>query len=330
MTTSNSVLLLLRDNCFHSGEDLARSLGISRSAIWKVIQALRNKGLDIHSVRGKGYRLSKKIELLDKNIIEQALPSSLHDCFEVYTYFELSSTNDFLLKHIKLSQDDSRSPVCLAEYQTHGRGRRGRVWHSPLGANLYISISWRHKQSPQAVSGFSLVAALALAKSLETLGVNGVGVKWPNDVLWNRKKLAGILLELIGELHGDQLLIIGIGVNVDMPDSANMSINQPHTDLKKITGILLSRNILAAEILKRISEYFKIYEKDGMASFIPEWHSRDTFLNEKVELIFPHQSIYGKVAGIDEQGSLLLDIENGKRQAFQSGEISMRPYGHEI
>jgi len=330
MTTSNSVLLLLFDNCFHSGEELANSLGISRSAIWKAIQALRDKGLDIHSIRGKGYRLTRKIEFLDKDIIQKALPISLHDSFEINTYFELSSTNDFLLQHIHNSRDELRSQVCLAEFQTQGRGRRGRVWHSPMGANLYTSLSWRHKQSPQAVSGFSLVAALALAKSLETLGASDVGLKWPNDVLWNRKKLAGILLELIGESHGDQLLIIGIGVNVDMPDSADASINQPYTDLKKVTGKLLSRNILAAEILSRIWEYFHIYETDGMATLLPEWLARDTFLNENVELIFPHQSIQGKVAGIDEQGSLLLDLSDGKRQAFQSGEISMRMSGHVV
>lgn len=324
MSTGNSVLALLRDNFFHSGEALAETLGISRTAVWKAITSLRNRGLDIHSVRGKGYRLPRYIELLDNIKILQDIPPHLRDRFQIQTYFELSSTNDFLLHDIQLGNEDSISNVCLAEHQTKGRGRRGRKWHSPLGANLYLSLAWRHQQSPQAVSGFSLVTALALAKSLEILGVKDVELKWPNDVLWNRKKLAGILLELSGEAHGDQHLVVGIGVNVDMPPGSEESIDQPYTDLSAASGILISRNRLVAEILVQIAEYFHVYETEGMRSLIPEWLSRDAYLNKEVELIFPNQTIKGRVAGIDEQGSLMLDLEDGKRRLFQSGEISLR------
>ena len=151
-------------------------------------------------------------------------------------------------------------------------------------------------------------------------------MKWPNDVLWRGQKLAGILLELNGEAHGDQQLVVGIGVNVEMPVDSGGNINQPFTDLTKACGRLVSRNILAAEILTQVAIYFNIYESDGMSSLMDEWHSRDRFLSQDVELIFPNQSIKGKVIGIDEQGSVVLDLKNGKRRAFQSGEISLRAY----
>lgn len=324
MSTSNSVLFLLRDNVFHSGEELSGLLGISRSAVWKAIKSLRVKGLDIHSIRGKGYRLPREVELLDEDIIRGAIPANLRDKFQIHTYFELSSTNTHLLQYIQNFSDGDKSQVCISEYQTHGRGRRGRVWYSPFAANLYLSMSWRHRQSPQGVSGFSLVTALALAKSLENLGVKDIELKWPNDVLWKRKKLAGILLELTGEAHGDQLLIVGIGVNVDMPEHSEANINQPFTDLRNATGTRVSRNKLSAEFLVQIAKYFHIYETNGMGSLLPEWFSRDSFLHKNVELIFPNQTIRGTVAGIDEQGSLLLDLIDGSRRAFQSGEISLR------
>ncbi|MDH5183733.1 MAG: bifunctional biotin--[acetyl-CoA-carboxylase] ligase/biotin operon repressor BirA [Gammaproteobacteria bacterium] len=325
MSTTNSVVILLRDNNFHSGEELAELLGISRAAVWKAIHSLRKKGLDIHSVRGKGYRLPRKMELLDKTLILKNIPPALRDKFQIQSHFELSSTNDFLLKYIKQDFNDI-SQVCLTEHQTHGRGRRGRAWYSPFGSNLYLSFTWRHKQSPQAVPGFSLVTALALAKSLELLGINNVGLKWPNDVLWNRKKLAGILLELNGEAHGDQILVIGIGVNVDMPENSEESINQPYTDISKASGKLISRNLLAAEILTQVAKYFHMYESEGMSSMIQEWQSHDAYFNEVVELTFPNQTIKGKVAGIDEHGSLLLDLKDGRRRTFQSGEISLRAH----
>lgn len=324
MSTSNSVLALLRDSIFHSGEDLADSLGVSRTAVWKAIQSLRTKGLDIHSVRGKGYRLPRQIELLDQGKILQNIPLHHQDKFHIQTYFELSSSNDFLLHSIQQGYDSSVSQVCLTEHQSQGRGRRGRVWYSPLGANLYLSLTWRHKQSPQAVSGFSLVTALALAKSLENLGVKDVELKWPNDVLWEGRKLAGILLELSGEAHSVQQLVVGIGVNVDMPEGSKEYISQPCTDLSKASGKFISRNRLAAEILTKVLEHFIIYESEGMAVFIQEWQSRDRYFNKEVELIFPAQMIKGKAVGIDDQGSLLLELNDGKRRAFQSGEISLR------
>ena len=324
MSTSNSVFALLRDNSFHSGEAIAELLGVSRTAVWKAIATLRNKGLDIHSVRGKGYCLARHIELLDKAKILQDIPAHLQNRFHIQTYFELSSTNDYLLQHIQQCTDDSSSTVCVSEHQTQGRGRRGRIWHSPLGANLYLSLTWRHQQSPQAVSGFSLVTALALAKSLEKLGIKGVELKWPNDVLWNKKKLAGILLEISGEAHGDQHLVVGLGVNIDMPMSSREFIDQPYTDISTASGKLISRNRLIAEILVQVDDYFHLYESEGMGALIPEWLSRDAYMNKEVELIFPAQTIKGRIKGIDEQGSILLELKDGSTRAFQSGEISLR------
>ena len=324
MSTNYSVLSILSDNVFHSGEDIARSLQISRASVWKVIQNLRKKGLEINSIRGRGYRLNHVIDLLSAREITNSLPPSLNKRFKIETHFELTSTNDYLIQQDRSCVDYTVSSVCLAEYQRSGKGRRGRTWQSPLSTNLYMSLTWQHKLSPRAVSGFSLVTAVALANCLEHLGVEGVQLKWPNDVLWNQRKIAGILLEVAGESHGDQALVIGLGVNVALPESARLHIDQPWTDLLHATGRYISRNMLASQLLIEIYKYFCLYEERGMEALFIEWNSRDAYLHKNVDLIFPNQKISGKVAGIDEQGSLLLDLGDGIQKAYQSGEVSLR------
>lgn len=321
MSTSFSVLNILQDGRFHSGEDLARGLDLSRAAIWKSIETLRGKGLDIQAVSGKGYRLAQALELLNRDAILKALTPDIRQNLTLEIHQELASTNAYLLERARTDAADAL--VCLCEYQTAGRGRRGRQWVSPLGANLYLSVLFRLPMSPQAIAGFSLVCGIAMVLALQDLGVSGVGLKWPNDLVWEQRKLAGILLEMSGEAYGENSLVIGIGVNVAMPVLAADRIDQPWVDLASITGHSISRNRLAAGLLNHLCQSLQRYREEGMAAFIDQWNRLDSYMGKPVVLMSGETRIEGINRGIDEHGSLLLDTGDGV-QAFQSGEVSLR------
>ena len=321
MSTSFDVLSNLQDGRFHSGEGLAQALVISRASVWKAVQTLRARGLDIQAVTGKGYRLAHPMELLDGDTIRGCLWPQYQATFDIEVHEQLDSTNAYLLERARSGA--LSNTVCLAEYQTAGRGRRGRHWISPLGANLYLSLLLRLQMSPQAIAGFSLVCAIALVRALEEMGVEGIGLKWPNDLVWQRRKLAGILLELSGEAYGEHRLIIGFGINVAMPMDSGMEIDQPWVDLLQITKTNISRNRLAAALLNHLSRYLALYQKNGMQPYIEEWLALDSYLGETVDLVSPTTVIKGIVRGIDAQGGLLLETAEGLH-AYQSGEVSLR------
>lgn len=321
MPTSFKVLTELTDGRFHSGESLARALTVSRASVWKAVETLRARGLDIQAVKGKGYRLTHRLELLSAEAILEQLWPEYRQRFDIQVHQELDSTNAYLLERARAGAKSHS--VCLAEYQTAGRGRRGRHWVSPLGANLYLSLLLRLQMSPQAIAGFSLICGIALVRALEELGIAGVGLKWPNDVLWQGRKLAGILLELSGEAYGEHRLIVGFGINVAMPDRGTEAIDQPWVDLAQISSKNVSRNRLAAALLNQLSRHLETYQRDGMAPFVEQWMALDSFLGRPVELLGSTASTQGIVRGIDEQGSLLVETDDGV-QAFQSGEVSLR------
>ena len=321
MPTRFKVLTQLQDGRFHSGEALAKALTISRASVWKAVEALRTQGLDVQAVSGKGYRLAQPLELLDRDAICHYLWPEYRKQFDIQVHHQLDSTNAHLLNLARSGAQTNT--VCLAEYQTAGRGRRGRQWVSPLGANLYLSLLLRLQMSPQAIAGFSLVCGIALVRALQELGIDGVGLKWPNDLVWQGRKLAGILLELSGEAYGESRLIIGFGINVCMPEQDGLSIDQPWVDLAHISPQPVSRNQLAAALLNHLSLQLTNYQQQGMAPFVGQWMELDSFLGERVELLSASSSIKGVVRGIDEQGSLLLETSDGIH-AYQSGEVSLR------
>ncbi len=311
------LIKILSDAEIHSGEQLGERMGMTRAGINKHIQTLRSWGLNIQTVTGKGYCLPKAINLLSIEAI-----STYTDNQRIILEPVIDSTNQYLLERIsELASGD----VCIAEYQSAGRGRRGRQWVSPFGCNLYLSMYWKLDQGPAAAIGLSLVVGIILAETLNKLGHVGVRVKWPNDLYLNDKKLAGILVELTGKTGDAAHIIIGVGLNIGM-DKANLAdkenINQQWASLNE-TNISINRNELAAKIIKSLREALFQFEKEGMTPFIERWYKLDNYLNRPVKLLIGEKVITGISRGINDQGALLLQ-QGDELIPYIGGEISLR------
>ncbi|MGC6390130.1 bifunctional biotin--[acetyl-CoA-carboxylase] ligase/biotin operon repressor BirA [Ewingella sp. S1.OA.A_B6] len=308
------IVSILAGGEFHSGEQLGAKLGMSRAAINKHIQTVRDWGVDVFTVPGKGYSLPAPIQLLDEEKILAALPEGRVDVLSV-----IDSTNQYLLNRIsQLTSGDA----CVAEYQESGRGRRGRKWFSPFGANLYLSMYWKLDQGPAAAMGLSLVIGIIMAEVLQQLGAENVRVKWPNDLYLKDRKLAGILVELTGKTGDAAHLVIGAGINLNMRVSASGSIEQGWINLQE-AGVNIDRNQLAATLLKEWRFALRQFEVEGLSPFISRWRNLDNFLDRPVKLLIGEQEIHGIERGIDQNGGLLLE-QDGIVNAFIGGEISLR------
>ncbi len=323
MSVSLPLLNLLADGRFHSGAALGRALGVTRSAVWKAVQVCAEHGIDIDSVRGKGYRLAQQIDLLRQDQIIHHFDSAVRPLLhELKIHDELDSTSQQLQR---LASDGAvTGTACLAEAQTGGRGRRGRTWVSPFGANIYLSVLWRFAQGPAALSGLSLAIGIAVLETVQTLGVNDCGLKWPNDVLWHGRKLAGVLLDLNAESSGPSTVIVGIGLNVRMPDSAATAIEQPWVDLHSLLPTSLpARSLIAARLLGRVLAALSEFEREGLSAFQARWARWDCLAGRVVMLQLPTQQVTGRAQGIDASGALLLNTD-GQVRAYAAGEVSVR------
>ncbi len=324
MTDLLLLLDYLSDGQFHSGEDLAVELGVTRTAIWKKIQKLNAiLPVKIISVHSKGYKIKNPLTVLNKNRILDYLPAEFHSQLnQLEVLLECTSTNQYLLEC--LEQNQLKNGVVLAETQTQGRGRRGRYWVSPFGSNIYMSLSWQMGISIAEMAGLSLVVAISVAKALQKFGIDDVMLKWPNDVYVDGRKLAGILLELRGESNSPCSAIIGIGVNVNMPEDMADKIDQPWIDMQQLLKKQVNRNKVAAMILNELIPRLQQFNKTGFSGFMNEWEQLD-FLAGKVINIEGHMQLSeGVASGVDKQGALLVEYK-GQVQALYSGEISIRP-----
>lgn len=323
---SYDLLRLLSSGHFFSGQALAKQLGISRTAIWNNIQQLKERGLDIFAVQGKGYRLADPLELLDADEIRQYLSSPVDERLKLDVFAEIDSTNRYLLQRIYESSD-GKIRACLAEHQISGRGRRGRQWISPFGANIYMSMLWRFERGLEAIEGLSLVVALALIATLEKFGISGAGIKWPNDIYYDNRKLAGILLEMSGEASGPCHIVIGIGMNVNMSrhsrEASEASIDQPWIDLSEIVGDTVSRNSLASVLLENLLETLDVFEQYGFAHLRSRWQKYDVLYEKDVNVSDMKGIRQGVAKGIDASGALLLETAGGLQRVL-SGDVSVR------
>jgi len=308
-----AIIESLNSRGFVSGEVLAKQAGISRTAIAKHIAALEEYGVEIYSVKGKGYKLANTISLIDEKKLTTAINQR---CF----YFdEIASTNAFFLKNVdELNSGD----ICVAEYQSAGRGRRGRTWVSPYGCHLYCSMYWSLSQGMAQAAGLSLVVACSLVKALESFKVEGLGVKWPNDIYLNGKKLAGVLIEMNGQADSNCHLVIGIGINVSMSQAQGEKIDQAWSDLSDQEPSLNKTDLMVA-LQKQLHEDLIEFESHGMKIFLPRWQEIDIFYGKEVKLLMGNNKVFGTCRGIDESGAILLDTTNGL-EAFVGGEISLR------
>jgi BirA family biotin operon repressor/biotin-[acetyl-CoA-carboxylase] ligase len=309
-----TLISLLADGEFHSGEQLGESLGMSRAAINKHIQTLRDWGVDVFTVPGKGYSLPEPIQLLDETFIRREVAQGSVAVLPV-----IDSTNQYLLDRLTGLQSGD---ACVAEYQQAGRGRRGRKWVSPFGANLYISMYWRLEQGPAAAIGLSLVIGIVMTEVLRDLGADQVRVKWPNDLYLNDRKLAGILVELTGKTGDAAQIVIGAGINLAMRNAQAGDINQGWINLQE-AGVRIDRNVLAARLITELRSALHCFEQEGLTPFLSRWEVLDNFINRPVKLIIGEKEIFGISRGIDSQGALLLE-QDGVVKPWVGGEISLR------
>ena len=314
-TVPLTLIGILADGEFHSGEQLGEQLGMSRAAINKHIQTLKDWGIDVFTVTGKGYSLPVPIQLLNEQTIASHLDQGRLAVIPV-----IDSTNQYLLERMdKLHSGDA----CVAEYQQAGRGRRGRQWFSPFGSNLYLSMYWRLEQGPLAAMGLSLVIGIVTAEVLQALGASDVRVKWPNDLYLKDRKLAGILVELTGKTGDAAQIVIGTGINLAMNSPDTNMVNQGWINLQE-AGVTIDRNKLAASLVNKMRESLQLFEREGLAPFIDRWSELDNFINRPVKLLIGEREILGIARGIDQQGGLILE-QDGVRKSWVGGEISLRP-----
>lgn len=313
-TVPLTLISILADAEFHSGEQLGERLGMSRAAINKHIQTLRDWGVDVFTVPGKGYSLPEPIQLLDEEQIARQIEHGRVTVLPV-----IDSTNQYLLDRLSELQSGD---ACVAEYQQAGRGRRGRKWFSPFGSNLYLSMYWRLEQGPAAAIGLSLVIGIVIAEVLQSLGADKVRVKWPNDLYLRDRKLSGILVELTGKTGDAAQIVSGAGINLMMRRVESDVVNQGWISLQE-AGISIDRNTLAACLIKELRAGFKLFENEGLAPYLTRWEKLDNFINRPVKLIIGDKEIFGISRGIDAQGALLLE-QDGMVKPWIGGEISLR------
>ena len=315
-----ALVKLLADGEFHAGDDLGERLGVSRAAVWKQVQKLQQMGLDIQSVKGKGYRLAQALELLDADSIRAQMPAEARRLLNrLDIHPQVTSTNDLAMAQATAGGSGA---VFIAEQQTAGRGRRGRTWVSPFGCNLYLSCVWEFYQGAAALEGLSLATGVAVVRALEALGVEGAGLKWPNDVLLNDAKVAGILLEMTGDPSGRCQVVLGVGVNHRMPTNAANDIDQAWTRVDDVCpGV--SRNALAAAVLSQLLLMLDKFRDVGFAAFHATWEGLDRFRGREVVIKTGAEDIPGIAAGVDRTGGLRLQTPSGEL-IMKGGELSLR------
>ncbi len=318
----------LADGEFHSGESLAESLGVSRSAVWKAVRALRELGATLHAVRNRGYRLASTGEPLEAPRILAKVSGDVRERIRALeVVWSIGSTNTALLSRPN-HPPDGRSEVLLAEYQTAGRGRRGRAWLAPPGGAICLSLSWTFREVPEDLGALGLVIGVCELRALREAGLQNAKLKWPNDVLVEDRKLGGILIELRAESGGPAYVVIGMGLNVALGASLLAKIPEtgiPPTDLVAAGLAQASRNALAGRIIEHCIHGLLEFEREGLRPFIDDWRDADALRGRMVEIRGAAGDIVGGLArGVDLHGALLVETPDGGLRKFISGDVSVR------
>ena len=313
------ILQVLADGHFHSGEDLAQQFNVTRATIWNAIGHAETLGIEVFSVRGRGYKLPQPIEFLDENEVLKAIVEQ-RAWFKLEVLNEVASTNTYLMQNKNVAH-----ATCVAAHvQTSGKGRRGRTWVSQLGASLTFSLLWRFQCGAAALSGLSLAVGVALIRTLHGFGISQAQLKWPNDVLVDGKKLAGILIELQGDLEGPSAAVIGVGVNLNLPKNVLDNIDQPAIDLANASDVSVNQDALLGILLKHLADVLSDFEQYGFIGLRDEWLSHHAYENRPVRMLLPNGTdVQGIVKGVADDGILLVETALGL-QRFSAGEISLR------
>jgi len=318
--TETELIELLADGEFHSGTALAENLGVSRTAVWKNLQRLAEQGVQVESVKGKGYRIPGGMDMLDPGQITALIAPHIHgQVRRLEVHRSLPSTNAY----VSALGEAGHGVVCLAEQQTGGKGRRGRPWVSPFGSNIYFSAGWSFEGGAASLEGLSLAVGISLCRAIVSVcgPQQGLGLKWPNDLLYRGQKLAGILLEMTGDPSGLCNVVVGIGINHGMTFQQGEQIDQPWADVSEFAEI--PRSELVAALINQLIPVLSSYSRVGFGHYLAEWQQYDLCRESEVVLITPARSIAGRAVGVSAGGAIRIDVD-GVVKEYSGGEISLR------
>jgi BirA family biotin operon repressor/biotin-[acetyl-CoA-carboxylase] ligase len=320
------LLNLLADGEFHSGEVLANRLGVSRASVFNALAGVADYGVLLQRIRGRGYRMARPWQRLEQSEVARWLGKDAGR-FDIEILPQAASSNTLLLQRAGLDVANGRAPagsVLAVELQTAGRGRMGRIWHSGLGTALTFSLLWRFDCGLNALSGLSLAVGVAIVRALNKLGAQGVQLKWPNDILTEQGKLAGVLIEAQGDMLGPSAVVIGIGLNCTLPASLVQQIGQPACALDKVCATMPTRNQLLAVLLRELARALQQFAQGGFAALREEWERYHIYQNMPIQLhMADGQTVNGIVRGVSASGELCLETTQGMRR-FNSGEVGVR------
>lgn len=318
-TSSFAVLRLLTEERFRSGAEIGAALGLSRSMVWRAVRELEAHAVKVFKVRGRGYRLRSRFDALDAGAIARDF-GRRHADLRIELLDECDSTNARLAARAAAGAPSGTALAC--ELQRAGRGRRGRSWYSGLGTSLTFSLLWRFERGAGALGGLSLAVGVACIRAFRALGLDDVALKWPNDLVRGDGKLGGILIELTGDALGPTVAVIGIGVNVRIPEGARRAIGQPVADLSGARAP--SRNALLGELLAALAAALPVFARQGFGPFRGEWLRHHAYHGRRVRLIVPpRRTVEGVATDIADDGALVVATRSGVER-FHSAEVSLR------
>lgn len=308
---------------FRSGQELADCLGVSRTAVWKQLNRLADLGLELESVKGRGYRIPGGLDLLARDVVIDQLSATAASLLaELQVHQHIDSTNAEALR--TLAEGVVSGLAITAEQQSAGRGRRGRTWVSPFARNIYLSLTWQYSQGAAALEGMSLAVGVAVVRALEKLGLVGASLKWPNDVLYQRRKLGGVLLEMVGDASGVCQVVVGVGLNVAMPAAQAEAIDQAWADLAELSGgSPPGRSQVLAALLNELLPLLAGFETEGFAPWREAWMALDAYADQPVIIEAGERRTAGIARGVDARGALQLETSVGIQPVY-GGEVSLR------
>ena len=323
-----SLLMLLADGRLHSGERLAQVLGVSRAAVWKGIQRLRLRGIEIEALARRGYRLPDAVELLEERAIRAAVAGDrLSRVRSLELQFDVDSTNTRLLS--LGPPPHGCADILLSELQHAGRGRRGRHWVAPFGGSIALSMSWSFRDASRANPALSLSVGVAVARALGRSGASGIGLKWPNDIWFDDRKMGGVLIEVRAEASGPAHVVIGVGINVHLTTGMRAQIEASGVRVAAVADACAAppaRNFIAGAIIDALLSMLAEFERDGFSGFREAWAELDALRDRPAQVLLGEAVVCGTARGVDAHGALRLE-RDGRVQEFVSGEVSLRGVG---
>lgn len=313
---------LLADGKLYSTASVASAFGGETPPLETLAALLGSYGVEIEIAGDDRLRLKHPIELLEVDRIVAALQRSGSAPHRIDLAFSIDSTNQALME--RAGREDTHRHVCLAEFQRMGRGRRGKAWIAPLGSGLCMSVAWDLRVAPEILLSLGLTTATVAVRVLRNLGIDDVGIKWPNDIWWKNRKLGGVLVETRVGPHKKHTAVAGIGINVAFPQRRLHEIEQPYTDIQTALGRGVSRNALATALLDELHTAFTNFERFGFAPFYDECRGYGVVYGQKVQLSCRGARLVGRAFGIDQSGALSLEMEDSTCR-FEAGDLSLRP-----